>query len=252
MSNGKRLDGKFALVTGGGRGIGRAIVEAFAREGAHVAIAELDPETGQDAVRSVEAVGCRSLFVQTDVSKKSAIDALVSQVLEAFGQIDILVNNAGIHIGQPFLEVTEELYDRTLNTNLKSQFFCSQIVARHMAQRRSGKIINMSSVSAEIADPGASHYCVGKGGVQMLTRSAALELAEFNIQVNALCPGTIKTKLTPWYDTQDAVDYCKKLVPAGRFAEPDEVSGAAVFLASDESSYITGASIVIDGGLMTQ
>ena len=247
-----RLDGKFAVVTGGGRGIGRAIVEAFVAEGAHVAIAELDPEIGQDAARAVAAAGRQSLFVQTDVSKKSQIDAMVAQVLEEFGQIDILVNNAGIHIGESFLEVTEELFDRTLNTNLKSQFFCTQAVARHMAERRAGKIIIMSSVSAEIADPGASHYCVGKGGSQMLTRSAALELAEYNIQVNAICPGTIKTKLTPWYDTQDAVDYCKKLVPAGRFATPDEVAGAAVFLASGESSYVTGASIVVDGGLMTQ
>jgi NAD(P)-dependent dehydrogenase (short-subunit alcohol dehydrogenase family) len=252
MSNGNRLGGKFALVTGGGRGIGRAIVDAFGREGAHVAIAELDPETGQDAASGIERLGLQSLFVQTDVSNKADIDSLVSKVLDTFGRIDILVNNAGIHIGQPFLEVTEELYDRTLNTNLKSQFFCSQAVARHMAKRGSGKIINMSSVSAEIADTGASHYCVGKGGVQMLTRSAALELAEYDIQVNAICPGTTKTKLTPWYDTQDAVDYCQKLVPAGRFANPDEIAGAAVFLASAESSYITGASIVIDGGLMTQ
>jgi len=121
-----------------------------------------------------------------------------------------------------------------------------------MVERRSGKIIHLSSVSAEIADLGASHYCVGKGGVQMLTRAASLELAEYNIQVNAICPGTIKTKLTPWYDTQEAVDYCKKLVPTGRFAAPDEVTDAAVFLASDESSYVTGASIVVDAGLKTQ
>ena len=247
-----RLADKFALVTGGGRGIGRAIVEAFAAEGAHVAIGELDPEIGKDAARAVEAAGRRSLFVQTDVSQKSAIDAMVAQVLSAFGQVDILVNNAGIHSSAPFLEVTEGQFDRTLDTNLKSQFFCTQAVARHMAERRAGKIIIMSSVSAEIADPGASHYCVGKGGSQMLTRGAALELAEYNIQVNAICPGTIKTKLTPWYETQDAIDYCKKLVPAGRFATPDEVAGAAVFLASGESSYVTGASIVVDGGLMTQ
>jgi len=247
-----RLADKFALVTGGGRGIGRAIVEAFAAEGAHVAIGELDPEIGKDAARAVEAAGRRSLFVQTDVSQKSAIDAMVAQVLSEFGQVDILVNNAGIHSSAPFLEVTEEQFDRTLDTNLKSQFFCTQAVARHMAERRTGKIIIMSSVSAEIADPGASHYCVGKGGSQMLTRGAALELAEYNIQVNAICPGTIKTKLTPWYETQDAIDYCKKLVPAGRFATPDEVAGAAVFLASGESSYVTGASIVVDGGLMTQ
>lgn len=247
-----RLQDRFALVTGGGRGIGRAIVEAFAREGAHVAIGDIDTDTGKDAVRAVEAMGRRTMFVQTDVSKKTEIDAMVARVLDEFGRIDVLVNNAGIHIAEPFLNVTEELYDRTLDTNLKSQFFCAQAVARHMAERRAGKIINMSSISAEVADPGASHYCVGKGGVRMLTRAAALELAEYNIQVNAIAPGTIKTKLTPWYDSQDSVDYCARFVPAGRFAMPDEIAGAAVYLASDESSYTTGASIVIDGGLMTQ
>jgi len=250
MSN--RLDGKFALITGGGRGIGRAIVDAFAHEGAHIAIAEIDAKIGQDTVEAVKAMGRRAIFVPTDVSKKNKLDTMVARVLDEFGQIDILVNNAGIHISKPFLEVSEELYDRTLNTNLKSHFFCSQAVARHMADQRRGKIINMSSVSSELADPGASHYCVGKGGLQMLTRATALELAEYNIQVNAICPGTIKTKLTPWYETQDAIDYCKKFVPAGRFAAPEEVAGAAVFLASDESNYVTGASLVVDGGLSIQ
>ena len=249
----ERLKDKFAIVTGGGRGIGKAIALAFAREGADVAIAELDPGIGKECAGEIEGLGRRSMFVQTDVSQKSQIDALVANVLKSFGRIDILVNNAGIHIAQPFLEVTEDLYDRTLQTNLKSQFFCAQAVARHMVARGGGgKIINTTSISAEVADAGASHYCMGKGGSQMLTRAAALELAEHDIQVNAIAPGTIKTKLTDWYETQDSVDYCKKFVPAARFGTPDEIAGAAVYLASDESSYTTGATIVIDGGLLTQ
>lgn len=248
-----RLKGKYAIVTGGGRGIGEAIAMAFAKEGAHVAIAELDPAIGKECADEIERLGRRSMFVQTDVSQKSQIDSLVARVLKSFGRIDILVNNAGIHISQPFLEVTEELYDRTLQNNLKSQFFCAQAVARHMVERGGGgKIINTTSISSEVADPGASHYCMGKGGSQMLTRAAALELAEHDIQVNAIAPGTIKTKITDWYETQDSVDYCKKFVPAARFGTPDEIAGAAIYLASDESSYTTGATIVIDGGLMTQ
>ena len=248
-----RLREKCAIVTGGGRGIGRAIVLAFAREGAHVAAVDRDAETGKDTAAEVERLGQKGRFVQTDVSKKDQIDAMVAKVLKEFGRIDILVNNAGIHVAQPFLEVTEELYDRTMNTNLKSQFFCTQAVARHMVQRGgSGKIVNVGSISAEVADPGASHYCMGKGGTQMLTRAAALELAEHDIQVNVIAPGTIKTKLTDWYESQDSVDYCKKFVPAARFGTPEEIAGAAVYLAADESAYTTGATIVIDGGLMTQ
>lgn len=246
-----RLEKKVALVTGGGRGIGRAIAEAFAREGADVAIAEINVDTGQEAERAIQSTGRRSLYVACDVAKKADIDRMVARVIEYFGHVDILVNNAGIHTSESFLEVTEELYDRTLNTNLKSQFFCAQAVARHMAARGRGKIINISSVSAEIADPGASHYCVGKGGTQMLTRAAALELAPYNIQVNAISPGTIKTDL-PWYDSKECIEYCKKFVPAGRFAMPQEVTGAAIFLASNESDYVTGSSVTIDGGLTVQ
>jgi NAD(P)-dependent dehydrogenase (short-subunit alcohol dehydrogenase family) len=148
--------------------------------------------------------------------------------------------------------VSEALFDRTLDTNLKSQFFCAQAVARHIVSRGGGgKIINISSVSDSIADPGASHYCVGKGGTRMLTRAAALELAPHNIQVNSLAPGTIKTGLH-WYSTPEAQEYLDKFVPAKRFASPHEVAAAAVFLASQESNYITGATIVIDGGLTIQ
>ncbi len=247
-----RLEGKNAIVTGGGRGLGRAIALGFAREGANVVIAEIDPQTGNDTVGEIEKLGRKAVNIKTDVSRKSDIDAMVAQAIATFGRIDILMNNAGIHVAAPFLEVSEELYDRTLNTNLKSQFFCAQAVARHMVEQGGGKIINTSSISAEIADPGASHYCVGKGGVQMLTRAAALELAQHNVQVNAIAPGTFKTKLTPWYDEQDSVDYCKKFVPAGRFAQPEELVGAAILLASSDSSYMNGTTIVVDGGLMTQ
>ena len=247
-----RLYDKVSLVTGAGRGIGRAIALTFAREGSHVAIAELDRETGEETAHRVRELGRRSLVLRTDMAQKGLIDEMVERVVDELGRIDILVNNAGIHIAQPFLEVTEELFDRTIANNLKSQFFCTQSVARRMVPRRSGKIINIGSISSEVADQGASHYCVGKGGTKMLTRSAALELAEYNIQVNEIAPGTIKTQLTPWYETDDAEQYRDKFVPARRFGTPEDIAGAAVYLASDDAAYTTGATIVVDGGLMTQ
>lgn len=247
-----RLANRIAVVTGAGHGIGRAIAEAFALEGAAVAIAEKNAATGAAAADAIKDLGQRSLFVAVDVSQRPQIVEMVERVLQEWGRIDVLVNNAGIHETAPFLDVSEALFDRTLATNLKSQFFCAQAVARHMVERGGGgKIINISSVSEDIADPGASHYCIGKGGTRMLTRSVALELARDNIQVNSISPGTIKTGL-PWYDTPEAEDYLRKFVPTGRFATPSEVAGAAVFLASHESSYITGATIVVDGGLTIQ
>lgn len=245
-----RLLDKVAIVTGGGRGIGLAIARGYAREGAQIAIADVDPETGTKAIHDVESLGRRALFLRTDMSRNDQVFAMVEGVVAEFGRIDILVNNAGIHISQPFLEVSEDTYERTLDTNLRGPFFCAQAVARHMVKAGGGKIINLSSVSAEIADPGSSHYCVAKGGLQMLTRAAALELARFRIYVNAISPGTIKTALGGWYETREAETYLQQRVPWARFGDPKDVVGAAIFLASAESDYITGASILVDGGLM--
>jgi glucose 1-dehydrogenase len=245
-----RLLGKVAIVTGAGRGIGRAIARGYAREGANLVIAEIDQVSGHEAAEEVEGLGRRARFVATDVSRKNQIERMVEAAIAEFGRIDVLVNNAGIHTSQPFLEVSEESFDFVVNTNLRGAFFVAQAVARHMASARAGKIINMSSVSAEIADAGSSIYCVAKGGLQMLTRAMALELAASNVRVNAIAPGTIRTSLGDWYDTAAAEHYLRERVPCGRFGSPDDVVGAAVFLASDESAYITGASILVDGGLM--
>ncbi len=246
-----RLPDKVALITGAGRGLGRAIARAYAREGAHVVIAEIDSRSGEEAALEISSADRRSLFIQTDLSRKDQIDSMVNKVLAEFGRIDILVNNAGIHLTEQFLDVSEEDYDRLLNTNLKGPFFCGQAVARHMIGAGRGSIINMSSVSAEIADPGSSAYCVSKGGIQMLTRAMALELAKYHVRVNAIMPGTIRTDLGGWYETEEAQIYLEQRVPWGRFGTPNEVAGAAIFFGSDESEYVTGASILVDGGLRT-
>lgn len=245
-----KLSGKVAVITGAGGGIGRAIAFGFAKQGAAVVIAEVDPVTGSAAACEIERAGGRAMFVPTDVACLSEVTRMVETVVTEFGKIDVLVNNAGIHISQSFLDVTEETFDRTMNTNLRGAFFCAQAVARHMIAARSGKIIHMSSVSAEIADEGSSHYCVSKGGLQMLTRAMALELARYNVHVNAIAPGTIKTALGDWYEKPEATVYLKQRVPWGRFGSPEDVVGAAVFLASDDSNYVTGASLVVDGGLL--
>ena len=245
-----RLSGKVAIVTGAGRGIGRAIAVGLAQEGAHVVVAEIDPVTGKETAEEMRRCGTRAVFVLTDVARLVDVNRMVDAAMAEFGQIDILVNNAGVHISQPFLEVSEETYDQTLNTNLRGAFFCAQAVARQMVGVRRGRIIHISSVSAELADLGSSHYCVSKGGLQMLTRAMALELAPYNVQVNAIAPGTIKTALGGWYETEEADRYLKQRVPWGRFGSPEDVVGAAVFLASDDSAYITGASLVVDGGLL--
>lgn len=246
-----RLRDKVALITGAGRGIGRALARAFSQEGAHVVIAEIDSQSGAEAAAEISDAGRRSLFVQADLSRKDEIAAMVNKVLAEFGRIDVLINNAGIHLTTPFLDVSEGDYDRVLSVNLKGPFFCGQAVARHMAEAGGGSIVNMSSVSAEIADPGSSAYCVSKGGLQMMTRCMALELAKHHVRVNAIMPGTIRTELGGWYETEEARIYLEQRVPWGRFGRPDEVAGAAVFLASDESAYVTGASILVDGGLRT-
>jgi NAD(P)-dependent dehydrogenase (short-subunit alcohol dehydrogenase family) len=245
-----RLAGKVAIVTGGGRGIGRAIARGFAREGADLIIAEVDPTSGAEAASEANGLGRRARFIATDVSRKDQVDRMVDATLAEFGRIDVLVNNAGIHASQPFLEVSEESFDQLVGTNLRGAFFVAQGVARHMTSAGRGKIINLSSVSAEIADPGSSIYCATKAALQMLTRAMALELAASHVHVNAIAPGTIRTALGGWYETDDAECYLKQRVPWRRFGTPDDVVGAAVFLASDESAYVTGASILVDGGLM--
>lgn len=245
-----RLPGKHALVTGGTRGMGRAIALGFAREGADVAIFyRQSEESAHEVVEEIRRAGRRGVALRVDTSSRVEVVAGVAEVLGEFEHLDILVNNAGIATRRHFLELTDEEWDRVHSVNLRGYFLVGQTVARHMAARRSGVIINVSSLNQQKARRERSHYLASKGGVLMLTRGMAVDLAPYGIRVNALAPGTIETDI----NRADLVDPAfrkerESNILLGRLGRPEEIVGAALFLASDDSSFVTGASLLVDGG----
>ena len=243
-----KLANKTALVTGASQGIGLACAQRLVREGARVMLADVR----LDVAAAAEALGDAARFMVADVSQKSDVDALFAATLEAFGHLDILVNNAGVTHAADFLDLTEEDFDRVLRVNLKSMFLCSQAAARDMVKRKSGCIINMSSVNAELVIPNQVPYVVSKGGVNQLTRVAAISLAQHGIRVNAIGPGTILTDLAKQavLGSPEARHTILSRTPLGRCGEPEEVAAIAAFLASDDASYITGQTLYADGGRM--
>ena len=243
-----KLANKTALVTGASQGIGLACAQRLVREGARVMLADVRPEVAAAA----EALGDAARFMVADVSQKSDVDALFAATIEAFGHLDILVNNAGVTHAADFLDLTEEDFDRVLRINLKSMFLCSQAAARDMVKRKSGCIINMSSVNAELVIPNQVPYVVSKGGVNQLTRVAAVSLAQHGIRVNAIGPGTILTELARQavLGSPEARHTILSRTPLGRCGEPEEVAAIAAFLASDDASYMTGQTLYADGGRM--
>jgi glucose 1-dehydrogenase len=248
-----KLADKTAIVTGAGRGIGLACARLFAAEGAAVVVAEIDEATGAEAARRIEAeTGGRALFVRTDVGDARQARALVDRAVEAFGRLDVLVNNAGIIKGASFLDLEEADFDAVLRVNLKGAFLVGQAAARAMAkQGTGGAIVNMSSLNAVMAIPNQTPYVVSKGGLNQLTRVMALALADRKIRVNAIGPGSIMTDILKSVMTDEAA---RRMIlsrtPMGRVGEPEEVAKVALFLASDDSSYVTGQCIYPDGGRM--
>jgi NAD(P)-dependent dehydrogenase (short-subunit alcohol dehydrogenase family) len=244
-----RLQDKIAIVTGGGTGIGRGISLGYAHEGAVVVIANRREETGNRVVQEIEDSGGQALFVRTDIRSLEDVNNLVQRTVETFGRIDILVNNAGVATSfAPFLELTPEMVDLVVNTNLRGTFFLTQRVARVMAGQRSGKIVMITSNIADIAQPETAHYSSTKGALNSLTRVLALELSEYNIYVNAIAPGEIYIESAKDFFDDPANKPRFDAVPLRRFGYPEDVAGAAIFLASSESDYITGTITVIDGG----
>lgn len=244
------LSGKVAIVTGGNQGIGFGIAEGLASVGATVAIANRRAAEGQSAAESLKKERLNAVAIPTDVSSKSSVAALVSKVMSDFGRIDVLVNNAAVIVRKPIEDFTEEEWDRIMNTNLRGLFLCCQLVGREMIKKKKGKIINISSVLSQIIQPGRSVYAVAKAGVSHLTRALALEWGKYNINVNAIGPGLTITPLNQKYFEEHPEDL-KRIVegiPKGREAYPQDYAGAAIFLASDASDYVTGQTLLVDGG----
>ena len=245
------LAGKVAIVTGGKRGIGKAIALAFAEAGADVAICGRVIKDGElEAVaEEIRRLGRRSLAIKADTSHKADVDRMVHEVIAKFGTIDILVNNAGTVITSPLLDMSESDWDEVINVNLKGCYLCSQAVGKIMVERKKGNIINIASIFAFKAIPTRGAYCVAKAGVVMLTRVLARELGSYGIRANAIAPGMVKTEFSrEGWTNPEILKRANAETPLGRIAETNDIVGAALFLASGASDYITGHTIVIDGG----
>jgi glucose 1-dehydrogenase len=247
------LSGKVALVTGASSGIGKAIAQELGRLGAKVVVNYIGGEDRADAVvGDIKAAGSDAIVARADVSKSAEVQAMVKLAIDAFGQIDLLVNNAGIEQNHPFLDKPEEVWDQVIAVDLKGPFLCSQAAAREMAKRgKGGTIVNVSSVHEDIAFPGHVAYCAAKGGLRMLCRDMAIELAPHGINVVNVAPGAIDTPIntTTLKDPrlkQELIDE----IPLRRIGTPEEVARLVAYLAGDDAKYITGTTVVIDGGLM--
>jgi len=254
-----KLAGRVAMVTGSGRGIGRAIALRLAAEGAAILVADLDPAGGAETARAIEAQGGKARFAATDVARPAESRAAVAAALEHFDRLDVLVNNAGVVRALPLLDVTEVDWDRTFSVNTRGLFFCLQAAACEMARRRGGCIINMASIAGRGGRPLLADYAASKAAVISLTQSAALALAPRGVRVNAVCPGIVDTAMWTQIDREwgEAVGVKPGEVlagrvagiPLGRIETPEDVAGLVAFLASDDAAYITGQAINVCGGL---
>ncbi len=246
------LKDKVAIVTGARRGMGRTHALTLAKAGAKVVVSDISLKDCEKVVKEIEKEKGEALAVKCDVSKKEEVDEMIKKAVKKWGKLDILVNNAGICQFKPFLDLTEEEWDRTININLKGYFLCAQAAAKEMAKQKRGVIVNIASVAMGqqgIGMPNIVHYCASKGGIVGMTEALAVELASYNIRVNVVSPGMIETPM---------IDQVKKdpkqmeamltRVPLRRPGNPQEISNLVLFLASEESSYMTGSTVVVDGG----
>jgi 3-oxoacyl-[acyl-carrier protein] reductase len=243
------LDKKVALITGGSRGIGRAIALEFAIRGAAVVVNyNKSPEAAEEVVKQIQSAGGKAAAFQADVSDFKQAEALVKFAVETFGDLGILVNNAGITRDQLIMLMPEADWDAVINTNLKSTFSCSKAAVKHMLRKRVGRIINIASVAGQMGNPGQTNYSASKGGQIAFTKALAREVATRNITVNAIAPGFVDTEILDGM-TPEMLEAALKMIPLGRKGKPEEIAYAAAFLASDEAAYVTGQVLGIDGGM---
>ncbi len=251
-----RLQDKVALITGASSGIGKAIAKRFASEGARIVVNYRpgSPADGEAAQAEAASFGPASIAVAADVSKREDVERMIEEIIKQFGRIDIAINNAGIEIRKAFLEVTDEEWNKVIAVNLYGSYLVSQVAARQMVkQGQGGKLINISSVHEDIPFPEYTAYCASKGGVRMMMRNLAIELAPHKINVNNIAPGAIATPINQAVlDDPRAMKNAISEIPWGRFGRPEEVASVAVFLASNEAEYVTGSTYYIDGGLTQQ
>jgi NAD(P)-dependent dehydrogenase (short-subunit alcohol dehydrogenase family) len=246
-----KLEGRIALITGAGRGIGRGVAEVFAENGAHVAVNDIDTGGNAEAVAEwIRAKGRRAMTVYGDVANRSDVEAMFDKVWTELGPIDILVNNAGIETIVPFLDLTDEQWTRLTDVNLRGEWLCSQVFCRRVvAAGRKGSIVNTGSIQAGKVLPGRTHYAPAKLAIEALTRNMSAEMTPLGIRVNCIHPGLIDTDMTAWVmKREDLLPGILAQISVGRAGHPREIGNVAAFLASDEASYLTGQSIYVDGG----
>ena len=248
-----RLKGKVAVITGGGSGIGRATAELFAREGAKVVVADYKAEIGRETVRAIKDAGGEALFVEVDVSDSAQVQRLVQSALDAYGGINILFNNAGVLLFGTVQDTEEEAWNRLMSINLTGVFLCTKAVLPHMIEGGGGSIINLtSSTGAHDAAGNAVAYVTSKGGVALFTRAAAIDHAQDNVRINAIAPGPTDTPMLRDNLSKEQLEAFAATFPMNRLGRPEELANAALFLASDESSFVTGAILAVDGGQTAQ
>jgi NAD(P)-dependent dehydrogenase (short-subunit alcohol dehydrogenase family) len=244
----KRLEQRIAIVTGAGQGIGRAIALGLAREGARVAIADVNEECANTVKDEIEAAGGTALVIRTDVSNEDSVQAMVERSLQEFGRVDILVNNAGIFPTSPVEEMSEEDWDRVIGTNLVGAFLCARAVVPKFLEQGTGRIISLTSGRAFQGAKNGAHYAASKAGIIGFSKSLALELAPHGITVNVICPGITDTAQPRGHQTEEQIYAQAQRIPLGRIGQPEDLVGPAVFLASDAAAFITGQTIMVNGG----